>query len=411
MFYANDTSGKRVFIDNAIVKGEYFCPTCGATLIIRKGNKRVHHFAHKRSKECTDSWHYDMTDWHYDWQLRFPEECREVVMEKDGIKHRADVFFDNNVIEFQHSPLSPNEFEERNNFYTSLGYKVIWIFDLGEEYDDEKIRESNRKRNLYSWTRPRNTFNSFNPKNTNVTLYFQFGGWDDNDDEPWLLKVTWRGDNGFERFAVDKKQYSKDNFVDQSSIRPKTYFKEEIYNDLDANKVGNCGHGSIFIGCPISKTGLASNNEIDIIPEGYGECVKCPHFLDYNCCRYAADYMKIPDDADIVEIKRDKKFNLVYEVTYKVDGEEHTGKIPFKKYEYQSIIQIWKSFKNVKSIICKNVTKDMYVIILEDPEAKYKKYRNVYGKISKDQYGPYTKDTLKIYGATDPVWVCIKHNY
>lgn len=408
MFYAKDSNGKRVFIDNAVVMEDYFCPICGAELVMRKGDIRLHHFAHKSLKECSDTWHYDMTDWHYDWQLRFPEECREIVMEKDGIKHRADVCFDNNVIEFQHSHLSQEEFDERNDFYTSLGYKVIWVFDLEDEYDDERICESNKTPDVYKWTRPHSTFNNFDPKNKNITLYFQFGVWDENKDDPWLLKVTWIGANGFERFAIDKKQYTKDDFVDQSSIRVKTYYRDDIYNDLESSKVGNYGHGSIFVGCPISETGLASNDEIDIVPKGYGECSKCSHYLDYNCCKYAADYMNIPDDAEIIEIKRDKQLNLIYEVVYTSGGKQYVGRLPFKKYEFQTIPQIWKSFENVKSIICKNVKKGTYVKITKDPQEQYRKYYKIYGRISKDQYGPYSNESYEIYGALELVWVCIR---
>ena len=40
------------------------------------------------------------------------------------------------VYEFQHSPLSPEELDDRNAFYNSLGYKVIWIFDLFDQYEN-----------------------------------------------------------------------------------------------------------------------------------------------------------------------------------------------------------------------------------------------------------------------------------
>ena len=28
-----------------------------------------------------------MSEWHCSWQEKFPAECREVVLEKDGVKH------------------------------------------------------------------------------------------------------------------------------------------------------------------------------------------------------------------------------------------------------------------------------------------------------------------------------------
>jgi hypothetical protein len=55
------------------------------------------------------------------------KEYQEVVVEKNGVKHRADVKLpDGTVVEFQHSPISPIEAMERTNFYG----KVMWVFDL-----------------------------------------------------------------------------------------------------------------------------------------------------------------------------------------------------------------------------------------------------------------------------------------
>ena len=68
-------------------------------------------------------------------------EYQEIVKTKDEQKHRADVLIESEkvVFEFQHSPLSPDEFEDRNSFYNSLGYKVIWVFDVEEQYQNEQI--------------------------------------------------------------------------------------------------------------------------------------------------------------------------------------------------------------------------------------------------------------------------------
>ncbi len=131
MFYAVDEDGKRVHIDSTQKTHKYFCPLCEAELIERKGKKRAHHFAHK-GNTCTDSWHYDMSPWHCAWQNRFPLEYQEVVKEYNGKRHRADVLIEETktVVEFQHSRLSSEEFDDRNTFYNSLGYRVIWVFDL-----------------------------------------------------------------------------------------------------------------------------------------------------------------------------------------------------------------------------------------------------------------------------------------
>ncbi len=132
MYIARDEKGNRVEIADAEKGSKYYCPFCDGQVIVRRKEinpQRAMHFAHK--SKCLDSWTYEMSEWHYNWQARFPEECREVVMEHEGVKHRADVFVEaqNCVIEFQHSKISREDFEERNRFYKSCGHNIIWIFD------------------------------------------------------------------------------------------------------------------------------------------------------------------------------------------------------------------------------------------------------------------------------------------
>jgi len=64
-----------------------------------------------------------MSDWHKAWQSIFPLKNQEVPLPFDKPCHRADVLAYGYVIEFQHSPISVEEFDERNLFYTSLEKK------------------------------------------------------------------------------------------------------------------------------------------------------------------------------------------------------------------------------------------------------------------------------------------------
>ena len=135
-----DEEDNRVHISKAKSDEIYFCPLCKGELIQKHGTKRVAHFAHKGNAEHCDSWHYDMSEWHRDWQNEFPEDCQEIVLKKDGAFHRADVALnDKLIIEFQHSTLTPKEFDERNQFYTSLGYFVFWVFDTIKQWKSSAI--------------------------------------------------------------------------------------------------------------------------------------------------------------------------------------------------------------------------------------------------------------------------------
>ncbi len=143
MIRANDKNGESILIDDTITGEEYFCPTCGKPLIIKAKNSDAvdPYFSHRPNTPCTDNWKYDMSEWHRAWQEKFPKQCREIVLENNGIKHRADVLINNTVIEFQHSPITHEEILERNKFYLSCGFPVVWVFDANSP--SYKIKNKN----------------------------------------------------------------------------------------------------------------------------------------------------------------------------------------------------------------------------------------------------------------------------
>lgn len=179
MFKAKRKDGTTVWVDDAIKGGEYFCPGCDSPLIIKAVNSDIAtHFAHKKGAHCLDNWVYDMSEWHRAWQDKFPEDCREVVLENNGFKHRADVLINNTVIEFQHSPITHEEILERNNFYLSCGYRVVWVFDATTP--TYKIKNKNNdcidpmkcKDNDLCWNRAKSQFKPI--VQNGVTVYIQY---------------------------------------------------------------------------------------------------------------------------------------------------------------------------------------------------------------------------------------------
>ena len=113
MFYAK-IGDRRCHARNAKKGEHYTCPVCGGEVIPRQGAVKAWHFSHVIP--CMDNWNHDMSDWHREWQDKFPPQCQETIVEKDGVKHRADVLVDDTVIEFQHSPISADEVNKRNAF-------------------------------------------------------------------------------------------------------------------------------------------------------------------------------------------------------------------------------------------------------------------------------------------------------
>ena len=103
------------------------CPLCGNPVIAKCGEFRVHHWAHKSKVDC-DNWLEKETEWHRNWKNKFPKDWREIVLydEQTGEKHIADIRSPNGiVIEFQHSPITPQERKSREYFYK----KIIWVVD------------------------------------------------------------------------------------------------------------------------------------------------------------------------------------------------------------------------------------------------------------------------------------------
>lgn len=103
------------------------CPACGELVSPKCGTIRVHHWAHRRVRNCDPWWEHE-TPWHREWKNHFDKEFQEVVLfdEKTGEKHIADVRTSHElVIEFQRSPLRHDEHKSRERFYRNM----IWVVD------------------------------------------------------------------------------------------------------------------------------------------------------------------------------------------------------------------------------------------------------------------------------------------
>lgn len=111
------------------------CLGCGSPMVARCGEVRIKHWAHKGTRRC-DPWWENETEWHRNWKNQFPTDWQETVHHaEDGEKHIADVKTPEGwVIEFQHSPIKPEERQSREDFYQRL----IWVVDGKRRVKDEK---------------------------------------------------------------------------------------------------------------------------------------------------------------------------------------------------------------------------------------------------------------------------------
>lgn len=108
---------------------EALCPCCNDIVLPVMGDIYSHHWRHHSNSICNIK---PITEWHINWQNFFPDDNQEVIYKNNETeeKHIADVSIDNLIFEFQHSPISKEEFEKRIDFYINkLGKKLIWVFD------------------------------------------------------------------------------------------------------------------------------------------------------------------------------------------------------------------------------------------------------------------------------------------
>lgn len=412
MLFALDKDNKKVHIDNTIRSEDYFCPCCGSKMVLRMGDIRIHHFAHPSDSICRDTWHYDMTEWHYEWQNRFPKEYQEIVKTKDGQKHRADVLIESEkvVFEFQHSPLSPDEFEDRNSFYNSLGYKVIWIFDVEEQYQNEQIE--NYRSDLWSWKRPKRTFDYYDCKNKLVQLYLQL----DNSDID-LIKVTWcTDDKGLSRFATDGYGYDEESIVhmfddDKKQNEPTECKLCELFDKMI--QLNSRDHTTYYFGCPISSTHKCADSNIDIPDEKFAEIMPCME-CKYQCKSY--DYYNYApickkrfldlnlDGNTIVKVESRDKNGFINKISYLKDNKRIYIDMPtFQQNITKDVYTLWEE-NHCTVATFRNVRTGFYIRIYKNPKEQKYKYGKVYGCFSKDKYS-FPKTSSELYGVDRPEWV------
>ena len=199
MFNAIDEKGNRINALEAVKGNNYYCPCCKENLILKQGKLIDWHFSHRGNTECTEAG--EMCEWHLRMQSYFSPQYREIVIEDNGIKHRADILKDGYVIEFQHSPISYDDFNNRNKFYRGLGYKVIWIFDSSDWFEterftdllsDDRIYEKYDEEDVYDIVRFKRPFKVLQESYIDFdNISICFCEYDDYEEKDYVFNVYW----------------------------------------------------------------------------------------------------------------------------------------------------------------------------------------------------------------------------
>ena len=438
MFIAINEKGYRVHIEKTNNDEQYFCPTCGEKLILKRGDIRIHHFAHYSKNLCKDTWDYDMSYWHQNWQSKFPIECQEVVKELNGEKHRADVLIEDAkvVIEFQHSKLSFEEFNERNTFYKKLGYKVIWIFDVVEEIDNCELFPDEERKELYRWKNAKWKFNKIDLKD-NVLVYFQSNNHFNDDekikmylnnpnsysenselskyyfrhqcDSGTLMKVDWVCDEGFKVFISNFEQ-SVTSFLNKFSEYIDITFSTNI-KELNDNLtfMGKIKKVRYFYGCPLAFDHICIDSRYYADGIDAPCCEECEYGYtldEFGQCKKAIHDLKIDGNSKLKGYTINSN-GIITKIKYEVDSNiyiKEKESYDFKNI-YDSIPNIWSKY-NLKIATFKNVVCGEYVRITDNPLNQLSKYRNIYGKKSKNQMS-FNDDSVKIIEANNKCWILV----
>lgn len=324
MYIALNSKKQRIHISEALEGDKYYCPVCDEEVIKRRGTINAHHFAHKNNSQCLEKvgWHYDMSDWHYDLQNQFPVKNQEVVFKLDNKIHRADVFINDPVLEFQHSPINEEEFNDRKNFYNNLGYKVIWIFDVVEK--EITHNRSYRTDDIYcSWNHPIRFLSNVDYDGSKLDVYLQIS------ESIWYKQPNYKEINNYKEVAIDNNilkisslddgiesffsndYYSDfeiiDNFVPFKYRNNEKYFykkvvnihrlTDEIYNYNVENFYNFYGY------CPLNYDEFYNHKK----------CHGCG-YLDFNCmrCMYRFRNLKTDCISEILDVKYDRDDKVIY---------------------------------------------------------------------------------------------------
>jgi len=196
MIYGLTSRNERVSAKQANRGTEYYCPGCNAKLILKQGEIRIWHFAHSTGINCDAFTENKMTEWHLAHQMEFPEECREIRLEKNGVVHIADIKDNNLIVEFQHSPIDNETFEERTQFYSQFGH-LVWIFDCVDKWETEAIRcieDPKTHQRWFEWDHASKVLGKYDIKRSGFDLFIEL------DRSGWGCLVEWNP-IGMKRFS------------------------------------------------------------------------------------------------------------------------------------------------------------------------------------------------------------------
>lgn len=212
----------------------FTCVECEDEVILKKGNKRVHHFAHKPPINCSfgigeSQKHYEVKKAIYEALLK-ESNCSKCELERvlDGVRPDISLKINDNyvAIEIQNSTIDTALINQRIERYNKLNIYLIWILPdknpkivLPDSKDEGMNEELCRPKEwekylhklyfgrLYYWQDNANV----KPLHLQTYKYETISGnWiEDNDDYQELEGTNWYNDTIDEAYYGGNTKYSK----------------------------------------------------------------------------------------------------------------------------------------------------------------------------------------------------------
>lgn len=136
---------------NSSKNKKYLCPICKSVVILKKGSKKINHFAHSKNNDCPNLGEHE-TDEHLTGKINLfkfiNNKKTKIEFFINKINQKPDLINNKIAFEFQCSPITEKRLLERINGYKSLGIHSLWI--LGKNYRKKFSSKNTTKFFYYS---------------------------------------------------------------------------------------------------------------------------------------------------------------------------------------------------------------------------------------------------------------------
>jgi uncharacterized protein YlaI len=377
MDIANDKNKQRVAIDNADPNQTYFCPECDAALVQKRGEIRCPHFSHKPNQACPDTWTYGNNAWRSAWLRRFPSDYWEIRIGEKGDRHCADLVLFKTAVLFGLDRVSVKDYRQRTAFFRSKGYSVIWVFDVSQDFQIEKLGYERNQTNVCSWSHPLRLFQFQTAIEEGVAFYFDLGILE-GKKETTLIRPLENVGNG-DSFAVGDP-LSATQFVDllerDQGIAKPAFLRKDLYNPLPLAMSFSFNYA--FYGC------LAPNHPNHFALRS--SCENCPYCRgtlgDQVHCAFRFHELISPEVSQVFMIKRLPN-GSISEIDVMIKGVRKHFVIKAGELPYWSLLEIWKNANpGFKALAVRNIKTNHRFYILEDPSKTLAEGKTVMGYLT-----------------------------